>query len=75
MNGWATERRKRACPASIWQPYDQGLASGDDLIPEIRDFPTFTQKVFGWEPADLVDFSADDEATKSLEVALAKENV
>ena len=24
VNGWATERRKRACPASIWQPYDQG---------------------------------------------------
>jgi hypothetical protein len=23
VNGWATERRKRACPASIWQPYDQ----------------------------------------------------
>ena len=27
VNGWATKRRKRACPASIWQPYDQGLAA------------------------------------------------
>ena len=42
----------------------------DELVPEIRDFPTFTQKVFGWEPADLVDMSGDDEAAKSLEVTL-----
>ena len=43
----------------------------DELVPEIRDFPTFTQKVFGWEPADLVDMHGDDEAARSLEVAAA----
>lgn len=25
----------------------------DEIIPEIRDLPQFTQKVFGWEPDDL----------------------
>ena len=27
VNGWATERRKRACPASLWQPNDQGFVN------------------------------------------------
>jgi hypothetical protein len=46
----------------------------DELIPEIRDFPTFTQQVFGWEPADLVDLGSDDEAVKALEVTLPEYN-
>ena len=46
----------------------------DELIPEIRDFPTFTQAVFGWEPADLMDMRGDDEDAKSLEVTLPEYN-
>ena len=46
----------------------------DELIPEIHDFPGFTQKVLGWESADLVDLGSDPEAMKSLEVTLPAYN-
>lgn len=46
----------------------------DELIPEIQDLPAFTQTVLGWEPADLVDVSQDQQASQALEVTLTAYN-
>lgn len=49
----------------------------DEIIPEIRDFPAFTQTVFGWEADDLLPVpqgpSLPEEFT-SLEVVLSSYN-
>lgn len=46
----------------------------DELVPEIEDFRAFTQTVLGWEPADLLDVSQDEQASRALEVTLTAYN-
>ena len=46
----------------------------DEFVPEIRDFRAFTQTVLGWEPADLLDVSQDEQASRALEVTLTAYN-
>lgn len=46
----------------------------DEPIPEIQDFPKFTQEVLGWEPADLVPVNDGDPQTCPLIVALPEYN-
>lgn len=46
----------------------------DELIPEIQDFPAFAQTVLGWEPADILDVSQDEQASGVLEVTLTTYN-
>ena len=51
-----------------------GRDKHDELIPEIQDFRCFAQTVLGWEPADLLDVSQDEQASRALEVTLTAYN-
>src|SRR3974390_981716 len=42
----------------------------DNLIPEIRDFAEFTERVLGWRPSDLQPVPPGDSRYASVEVPL-----
>lgn len=46
----------------------------DELIPELRDFPEFTEQVLGWRVSDLEPVPAGDVRYASLEVPLPEYN-